>query len=775
MLRSNRQIDKKVFTLIVAGLFVAIFLLATPIQIFAQTPEPTDPADPVEPVEEVVQVTESLIPDQPITQQEAVAYGNELSLGLYGYEEDSLFSPYDEASYDFGVPAEWELSGGAYVQLDLGVFFQRPDVVEDETGKLLLENIPGGLLRIIFNDVTLTTLVLEQTGEQTYAIPISTTALEPTRNDGRHELIVELIADAYCLYGFETTVVVRPTTRIVLPHTVGAPSTDLALLPRPFFQAGAFWVNDAILVVPNSPSVDELKAALAVSAGFGRLTDGDLTLTLKSIGELSSEELGANHLIFVGSVSSFPELSGLPSNVNEMLNTYTEDGLIYLGQSQWNGSKGMLLVSGSSSEGVVKAGQAVSSGLVIGSVEPNLALVDEINPAAPMMTVAPLRTFADLGYGTQTIRGIGTINREYQFYVPPGQTTSDNAYIHLSFAHSTLLDYNLSGVLVTLNGEPLGSARFTDETAQQNEFQAQIPSDLIRAGVNSFFVQAVLLPRHVCDTAIFNNFWLRVNGDSYLQLPLLPIQDGLVGRQLDLSLYPDVFALSPSEGSVAFVFPSSDTAAWNVASQVAYNIGDQTNWSLAELEVAFADNVSDEIRQSHDLLLFGRPSQLPLVAELGNELPAPFDAGSDSPREQNIQVSYRVPSNVSTGIIELIRSPWGTNRAVLAVLGNSDQGLIWSGAALTIPELSGNLAGDLAIVQDKHIITSDSRLVGTGSEIAIPQVDELESDTVAVSQTTPSPRPLWVLPVMAGAILLLMLVVVVAAFVSWRRKRRGGA
>lgn len=761
----------KTVWILMGSLLIFVVLLSLPTAGFAQDETPPPPEEvTTEPTTVNVPVA---FTGEIITTKDIDSFGNEFAFSLFNYSEQSLLSPYDEESYDFGFPDEWALAGSAYLHLDLGVFFERPDVVSGDTGDLFLENIPGGLLRIAFNGETLTTLVMDSQGEHTFTIPIPAPAFDLVAEDGRHEVFIELIADEYCLYGFETTVIVRPTSRILFPHQANEIAADLSLLPRPFFQNDSFWLNDAFLVVPDNPTSEELNAAMAVAAGFGRMTGGDLQLTLRPIGQLTAEERDINHLILVGEAAKFPGVGNLPAAVNEMTNSYPNDGVIYLGASPWNSTKSILLVSGASGQGVVKAGQAISTGALIGSVEPNLALVEAISSEASATSVPAKRLLTDLGYDNITMRGISTINRDILFYVPPGQTASDNAYFFLNFTHSTLLDYQRSGLLVTLNGEPIGSARFSDETAQGGEMQARIPKQMLRAGSNTLTLSALLLPRHICDAAIFGNHWFTALSDSFLQLPLLPMADNLTGRLLDLSLYPDAFALSPSEGSVAFVFPSNDPVAWNAASKVAFNIGDQTNWSLAEMESAFADNISDEIRQTHDLMIFGRASSLPIISELGDALPAPFDVGSDLPREQNVQVSYRVPAGRSVGMIELIRSPWNSERAILAVLGNSDDGVLWSSAALAVPELRGNLTGDFAIVQNQQIITSDSRLVGGGSDGTLDET-VLLPELGDVSGAVAAPRPVWVLPVMAGTVILLVLIILIAAFSSWRRRRAGG-
>jgi len=106
--------------------------------------------------------------------------------------------------------------------------------------------------------------------------------------------------------------------------------------------------------------------------------------------------------------------------------------------------------------------------------------------------------------------------------------------------------------------------------------------------------------------------------------------------------------------------------------------------------------------------LVGKASQLPIIAELGSNLPVPFDKGSDVAQDTKFRVTYHIPENTSLGYLELLTVPWDTTHNILAVLGTTDEGLTYSGNALTVPTIKSSLGGNFAIVRNEQVLTSDS-------------------------------------------------------------------
>ncbi len=74
----------------------------------------------------------------------------------------------------------------------------------------------------------------------------------------------------------------------------------------------------------------------------------------------------------------------------------------------------------------------------------------------------------------------------------------------------------------------------------------------------------------------------------------------------------------------------------------AFSIGRSASIPVANLQAAFGDSLSEDLRQKHNLILVGRPSQLPVLAEINAQLPAPFDLETEQAIQPALLVNYRL-------------------------------------------------------------------------------------------------------------------------------------
>jgi hypothetical protein len=689
------------------------------------------------------------------------------NLGLAPFH---LRGPIDSTRIVFGLPAPWELTEDGQVQLSFSTFFGGVGVLPTTSTPQLL----GGSLTVEFNEMVLETILLDQGGDRIVTIPIPATALVATRSDGRHVLVLTLDSGLSCDFDQQTTVVIHPTSRLSLPHRLTRPLTDLARLPRPIYQ-NSFVPDEAMLVVPDQPTASDLQAALAVAAGFGQMSDSALNLSLTPVGQLTPTARNNQHLIFVGPPTAFAMLKDvpLPAPVQgtrfSALDATPDDGIVQIAVSPWNTSRVVLVVGGNSEKAVVKAGQAVSSGVIQTGDQPNLALVAEVPLTALPNTVAPDRTFADLGYEIVTLEGRYAAAMDYRFYVPSGQVVSDNAYLDLVFAHSAQLIYERSGAMVILNDQAIGSVYFSQDSTQVSQARITIPPSAVRSGINRLVIQPDLVPRATCLDTDQTDVWLTLRPESLLHLPLGPAE-GSLPVTFDLRKYPAPFTTDPSLNNLAFVLARDDPNGWNLAARIAFDLGDRARLTLAKLVATYADSVSEDIRANYDLIVVGRPSTLPLIAELGSALPAPFAAGSDLATEQDLSVVYRLPADASVGYLELLSAPWQGDRAVLAVLGNTDQGVQWAGNALVNPTLRGRLTGNFAVVNAEQVLVGETQVSRSVSNLVTTAVPGSVAQPVTISSTAIVQRPTWILPVL-GLSLTLMLIVIGFVGASLRRQR----
>ncbi|MEK7323917.1 MAG: cellulose biosynthesis cyclic di-GMP-binding regulatory protein BcsB, partial [Chloroflexota bacterium] len=695
---------------------------------------------------------------------------NSFSLGDLGLVQDSVLNgPFDSKRYLFSLPADWELlTTGAEIQLDVSVFAAAPVV-----GSTPAAGAAGffGILEVVLNDQPLAVVQLDQLGENTYTIPIPEPALIPASGDDRHDFNIYLTDGNSCNSIQKTSVVVHSTTAFVLPNKTTALPTDLASLPRPIHQR-TFLPDQAVVVISDQPTAMELQAAFNVIAGFSRLTGGGLPMQLTRVSGLTSAIRNDNHLIFVGQASTLSMLQdlNLPAPATDqgfnLAGTGPEDGFVQMAASPWNPSKAVLVVSGATETAVLKASQVVSYGVIRASIEPNLAVVSSVQ--TDLVTSSPPidQTLAELGYEDRTTRRKGAFSNTYTFYLPPERVVQSGAYIELAYNYSTLLDYEQSAIVVHLNGEPIGSARLSEQSANDtNRLKLSIPISALRPGSNRLDIQTYLIPNTNCTDPNLARLFLTIRAETQLHLPFDNEQQA-APPTFNLKYYPEPFNLSPTLDNVAFVVPADDPASWSVAAQIAGYLGEGTSAAPLEITVAYADAVSDFVRQNYDLLIIGQPVDLPLLAELGNSLPVAFEPESNVAIEAGLPVIYYVPPDVSTGYVELLASPWNNRRAILAALGNTDESVQWAGNSLVAQTLRNQLDGNLAIVSEQQILTADTRL---NPEIAGAALPESTAEVQPITTST-TDRPIWILPVLVLSVLLMIAIVAFVALSSRRQK-----
>jgi hypothetical protein len=537
-----------------------------------------------------------------------------------------------------------------------------------------------------------------------------------------------------------------------------------------------------VIVLPDQPTPQEVQAALIVSAGIGRLTSGLQVLSLQSLNGLTDEQKKTSHLIFVGKAGSLPVLETIdfPAAVSGALIAVdaltASDGVVQMALSPWNSVLSVTYVGGGDDAAVVKSAQALSSGQLRAGSSPALTVITNVISAVEAPIVDTNRTLEALGYDSLEASGVGFQSLEYDFYVPFGQVAGPEAYFDMVYAHSALIDFQGSGVLVEVNGQIVGSLRLTEETAKGiNTVRIAIPGYAVRPGLNTLTVRMEFVPIDLCSELNRDGLWLTVHKNSMLYLPLVSAPINTIVQARDLSQYPALFTLNPSLENLAFVLPLADPQSWNVAAQIASYLGKDATGLVLNLAVAFGDSVSDEIRQARDLIIIGRATQLPIIAEIGDALPGPFASGSDLATERGMQVTYLIPEGTDIGYLQLLPAPWNANRTVLAVMGSTSSGLAWAGNTLVTPAFIRLLRGTFAVVTDTKILTADTRL-GLGvqnlSATAVPG-DYPSVNTQTQNLSTPQSdyrRDLLLIPIsVVSIVIVLFLIYLIAAL----RRQKG--
>jgi hypothetical protein len=687
--------------------------------------------------------------------------------------EIQLTGPYSRFSFAFALPADWRLLPGTQLNLLMGVSFSTPVLTQF--------NYPigwgGGTLSVFLNGTLIDVLALSEVGEVEGNIQIPLDAFVSDRLDERMVLGFILDSSDFCYVNDHFNIIIHNNSQFILPHELIQPDTNLVKFPRPIYQ-DSFKEDSAMVIIPDQPSAAELQAALTVVAGLGNLSSNTIALDITKLSQLSPDLVTDKHLIFVGKAPSLPALNDLrlPLPVSgsefQIADGNSDDGVIQMIVSPWSNAHVVLVVSGNTDEGTVKAAQAISTGVLRPNRSPNLAIVEEVQPNT-ILTPGPIdTTLTDLGYSDEIFDSIGSNSNDYTFYIPPGMTTGPDAYFELTFGHSAILNYDRSAITILINSRPIGSVRMDAASAgkAKNKVRVEIPASTIRPGRNYLTVRAELVPVDVCAYLNSEGFWLSIWPESVLHLPLEPAIHNPVS-DLDLGSFPAPFSYDPTLNNTAFLLPRDDLNAWRSAAQIASYLGYRAGGPITKLSVFYGDDLPGAEREKYNLLLVGRPTQLPIINDVNAALPAPFSQGNDVASEANFQVTFRIPPDSPLGYVELLPSPWNTENVVLATLGNSPQGVNWATSSLFDPKISPRLAGNFAVVNDQQVLTTDTRsAVSITSEISTP-APEADALLPVGAPASTAARPGWILPVLLITFTLIILVLAFVIIGNVKRNR----
>ena len=699
-----------------------------------------------------------------------------VSFAELGYSDTHLVGPLDSARRIFSIPANWLLAPGGEVVLNYDVLLTGADVGRLASG----DNSYTGTVTISFNNKVIGNIRPDSTGSKTATFVIPPEAVTSIRENGQHELNIQLNAQLDCAYDIHTEIIINSTSLFILPFDFTSPELNLARLPAPFYFRNSLLPDKTFLVVSNESTPEELQSAMIVMSGFGSLVESNFDIHLVTEDQLTNEELAIGHLIFVGMPGKFSLLKdvefplpvqgdgfgNLPAQSND-------DGVVELAHSPWNPNKIIMLVSGLNSAAIRKAAQAVGSGKMVVFQNQAVSLIQDVHELSTNLPVVEDFMLKDLGYENETISGLGVAQAVYNFNVSKEQLNSKDGFLNLVYYHSGLLDYGVSSLSVELNGQVIVGTPFTKETEQITELKVKIPRGLLRFGDNELKVLAQMEPNLSCDFSGFSEPWLLVSNQTSLHLPVnVDDVNGVGFTRIDLKNFPDMFQRQSDLGDVAFVLAEGDASGWKIAAELAYILGANSNPSISNMSAVYAGDVPEEIRKGSALIVVGKASDLPILSEINDSLPAPFDLEANTAEQRGMQIVYRIPEGVDIGYLELAASPFNPDNLILIVSGNSDAGVLLSGVALSAGNMKDQLTGVFAITNGIQVVASEGLAQFSGVDAIVPNsvpivLTPLPSPSSENSNIT---RPKWLFPLLLVSAVTLFGIIAYVVVGAFRRK-----
>ncbi|RMF31484.1 MAG: hypothetical protein D6759_09950, partial [Chloroflexi bacterium] len=374
-----------------------------------------------------------------------------------------------------------------------------------------------------------------------------------------------------------------------------------------------------------------------------------------------------------------------------------DEGLVMEVLAPWDPRTAILVVTGATDRAVGKAAQAMSVETAFPGMSGQVALVRDLHRrSAPSPSSSSKKTFAEMGYSDRTFIGGFVQEASYYFDVPVGWYLQSSASLELHIRHSKLVDFDRSALSVSLNSTPIASIPLRPETADDARIQIKLPATAVRWGRNKLVVTVEMPPRERCTSLFSRRLWLTLFQDSFLSLEHKQATSDI----FSLDYFPAPFNYSPDLEDVLLVLPSdSGPALWEAALRVAAMLGSAVREEGGAMRPGIVwdhELPPPEQRSAYHLIAFGRPTANRLIQEINPQLPQPFLPGTDRIVQRLDNVIFSLPEGLSLGYVQLLPSPWNTERAVLVVTGTTDEGVLWAARSLVRGDLVWRLKGNLA-------------------------------------------------------------------------------
>ncbi len=468
------------------------------------------------------------------------------------------------------------------------------------------------------------------------------------------------------------------------------------------------------------------------------------------------------------------------------------DGVVQEIVSPWNPTKLAVVVSAATTEGLVKASQALGTKTYFPGMSGQVALVRAVQKVSlqkPRLTTD--FTLADQEYKDQDVYGFGALDTGFTFDVPFGWTLTDDANAVIRFRHSQVSEgIRDASLTVMINDHPVRSIKLDDSNESQGVLSVPL-SKYVYPGRNRVTITSTFDPAF-CAVLNSNNYWFSLLSSSEIHLNHL-----ITTSDLDLASYPAPYSLTSDLSDLIFALPNPPSAVEREALlHLASTLGSAANGDSFVPKVIF-DVLPEEALRGKHIIAIGRPSVSPMIQQLNGVLPQPFIRNTDQILQTVNSVIFSSLPAAELGVIEQIPSIWDPTKSVLVVTGTSDTGVDWAGTALAhLDTVKGTLQGNLAAVHGLNVNSFDTRgsrssvaptlVLPSGTTIASPVAKAVTPPPEVNPTSIPLPAPTaaptvpasptpsgleWRFQLGLAISALLLLTGLIAGIIWWRRQR----
>ena len=610
----------------------------------------------VESISKTVLATDPSDAEEPITVAPEVADADYSK--VFKFKNDMLFSGiYKTTSFFFQVEKYWDTK---YIYA----------TIEYTVSPLIKNDVPASMTFFVNNTPVYSCKIQYNDGKsQVTYVKIPVELLDEGYNNFAITGYVRLYDDNGCLDDFSGAnwINISKDSQIQAGYNLKDTENHLNYYPYPMMSTVDEFGKKCEIYVPEDASDEEMRAALLIRADLGNETTDEDDIGLKTMEELNS---GDGNKVIIAAKDRLPKdvLDQMPQNSYDL----SKGALIY----EYKDATGNVLVlTADKDQDLYEACTLLMDEDRISQEKRNIAYA----PAGSAAEVIKNRSLSDLIADSETIEGItgdaglefvGPFRQEQILYLPVtgGFVLAEGGKISLNFRYSKNLDFSRSMITVYWGNTPVASKKLEKENADGDSLSFVMPTDVVGTYASSIKIAFDLeIEDMYCTKRADEMPWAYVTGDSTLFLP--------VGQSskysLDLRPYP--FQLMGKFNDLAIILPDKMTPlqldlAGRIIALEGNSIGPYGKISV--YRASEFDPASSDTNQ----IVIGTYQDNAYIKKLNTKLSFKYsEDGNKFISNEKLLLSDNYASDI--GVLQIIRSPQYSGRAIMVVSGTGEDTL----------------------------------------------------------------------------------------------------
>jgi hypothetical protein len=616
------------------------------------------------------------------------------------FEQTTLHGIFSSKELFFYIPDYWDTK---YVYTEIQ--YDVSELIQSIASSLTfsVNQVPVSSYRIAYEDGSTQTCYLE--------IPMELV------KKGYNSLAVSAYARLYdeegCIDDFSNAnwLSISENSYIRLGYEILDHKHQISYYPYPFMSTTEETGKGLSIAVSNEATDGELIAALNLMAYLSTETGNSNNIQFCLLSDLA--ETNPNRTVLVADYNNLPAF--YRSKVEDTAGLETRAIVIFTDDENGNP---LLLVTSINETCLLEAAYMLMDENRVSQEKSNIAGVN-LGSADIAVNSTAISQMAAGNYTVKDIIGsgltfVGPFHQEQIIYLPFSEDyfLSDAGKVTLNFRYSENLDFNRSLITVYWGDIPVASKKLEKEYAVGDELTFSMPADVVGTTTGAIRIAFDLeIPDMVCTPRQDEMPWAYVSDESVLYLP------ASTGIVLTFDRKPSPFRTDGKFNDIMLVISDYPTTReLNLYAQVIGMYGD----GVKPYGTFYVKRTSefDEKEADYNIITIGTYDNNSLLHILNDKLYFPYssDCTKFNSNEQLI-LSEQYAGQIA--IMQLLESPFASNRGVLAVTGVDDTTLFYIEEFMRDYKLRLSLSKDCVVI-DRDLESKTFQFIHTAADMQEP-------------------------------------------------------